>query len=274
MMAVSQVFPAEQQPKLKVTGQGAPILLLHSSLSSHKQWLPLAALLSEQFSLWLPDLQGYGSNKAVAAGVTPEWSLAAEADAIMALLSPEQKNAELILIGHSYGGAVALHLARTQKLNVKAMVLFEPVAFHLLAAESSAEALALTAEVKALSQQIPTLEAWDAARLFVDYWQQKDYFRFLPVRMQQQMAAQVWKVPQDFAALIGEDATQADYARLQMPVLLMRGADSRRAALLVAELLAQSLTQVQTTTLPTGHMGPLTAPELVNQQIMDFLAGL
>lgn len=274
MMTASKRLPAEQQPGLKVTGEGAPILLLHSSLSSHKQWLPLAALLSEQYSLWLPDLQGYGSNKAVAYSATPDWSLAAEADAIMALLTPEQKNAEVILIGHSYGGAVALHLARTQKLNVKAMVLFEPVAFHLLAGESSPEAQALTVEVRALSQQMPALDALDAARLFVDYWQQNDYFRFLPARMQQQMAAQVWKVPQDFAALIGEVATLADYARLQMPVLLMRGADSLRAALLVAELLASGLAQVQTTTLPTGHMGPLTAPELVNQQIIDFLAGL
>lgn len=265
---------AAQHTKFRILGEGQPVLLLHSSLSSHKQWLSLAALLSAKYSLWLPDLQGYGSNKVVSFSAAPDWSLANEADAIVAALSAEQKNSELIVIGHSYGGAVALHLARTHKLKIKAMVLFEPVAFHLLKHESSVEAVALTKEVRALSHQMPELAAADAARLFVDYWQQNDYFRFLPVRMQQQMAGQVWKVPQDFSALINEPASKADYAALQLPVLLLKGTESRRAALLVAELLAQTLPGAQTTALPTGHMGPVTAPDLVNQQIIEFLTGL
>lgn len=261
-------------PALKVVGQGEPILLLHSSLSSHKQWLPLAALLSGHYSLWLPDLQGYGRNSPVVFLQPPQWSLADEADALLASLNAEQKATPLILIGHSFGGALALHLARTGKLKVKALVVFEPVAFHLLAAESDAEAVGLTKEVRALSEQMPGLHAAAAARLFVDYWQQADYFQYLPARMQQQMAAQVWKVPQDFSALIQEPATKTDYAALQMPVLLLRGSQSRRSALLVSELLAQNLPQVQIKTLPTGHMGPVTASELVNQQITAFLAGL
>lgn len=274
-MATDRPALAEQaEQQLKVTGQGDAILLLHSSLSSHKQWLPLAALLSERYSLWLPDLQGYGRNNPVAFSHKPHWSLADEAEALLTSLTPEQKNTPLIIIAHSFGGALALHLARTGKLKVKALLLFEPVAFHLLAAESDAQAVALTAEVRALSEQMPALNVTEAAQLFVDYWQQADYFRHLPARMQQQMAAQVWKVPQDFSALINEPATLTDYAALQMPVLLLCGSESRQSALRVSQLLATSWPQAQITKLPTGHMGPVTASELVNQHIVAFLAGL
>lgn len=264
----------DPEHKLKIIGQGEPVLLLHSSLSSHKQWLPLVALLSERYSLWLPDLQGYGHNNPVAFSQNPDWSLADEADALLASLTQEQKNTPLTLIGHSFGGALALHLARTGKLKVKALLLFEPVAFHLLAAEADAQSVALTAEVRLLSEQMPKLNAEAAAQLFVDYWQQADYFRHLPARMQQQMAGQVWKVPQDFSALINEPATTADYAALQMPVLLLVGSESRQSALRVSQLLATSWPQAQITKLPTGHMGPVTASELVNQHIVAFLAGL
>ncbi len=264
----------EPEQRLKVTGQGEAILLLHSSLSSHKQWLPLAALLSERYSLWLADLQGYGRNSAVVFSQNPVWSLADEAEALLATLTPEQKNTPLIIIAHSFGAALALHLARTGKLKVKALLLFEPVAFHLLAAESDVQAVALTAEVRDLSEQMPALNATEAAQLFVDYWQQADYFRHLPARMQQQMAAQVWKVPQDFSALINEPATTTDYAALKMPVLLLCGSESRQSALRVSELLANSWPRAQITRLPTGHMGPVTAVDLVNQHIVAFLAGL
>ena len=56
----------------------------------------------------------------------------------------------VILIGHSFGGAIALHMARTRPELFKALVLFEPVAFHLF---KTAEP-ALYQQVQQLSQQI------------------------------------------------------------------------------------------------------------------------
>lgn len=259
---------------MKKIGHGSPILCLHSSLSSHKQWLPLVALLSEQYQLWLPDLLGYGSQPAAAVGVYPEHSLAAEADALMRQLPEVATQQPMILIGHSFGGAVALHLARTARLPLKALILFEPVAFHLLAAAVEEEAKTLTAEVVALSEKMPTLPAKDAAQLFVDYWQQQDYFRQLPARMQQQMAGQVWKVTADFQALITEPYRLADYQQIDVPVLLLRGAQSRSSALMITQLLERVLPKVSVQTLDTGHMGPVTAADVVNAQIVNFIRAL
>jgi pimeloyl-ACP methyl ester carboxylesterase len=259
---------------MKIIGLGAPVLLLHSSLSSHKQWLPLAALLSEHHRLLLPDLLGYGRNSAAEFSANPSHSLAIEAAAILAQLPDEVRQQPVILIGHSFGGAVALHLARTAQLKLKALILYEPVAFHLLAASTLAEAKVLTAEVVALSAKMPALPAREAAQLFVDYWQQQDYFQRLPARMQQQMAMQVWKVPQDFSALINEPAMLVDYQQIRCPALLLRGAQSRRSALLISELLQGIWPEASVKTLPAGHMGPVAAAELVNAQIVDFIRAL
>lgn len=259
---------------MKTSGQGQPVLLLHSSLSSHKQWLPLVSLLSEHYQLLLPDLLGYGSNQTAALQQFPTHSLAVEAEALLSQIPSALLQQPMLLIGHSFGGAVALHLARTGKIKLKALILYEPVAFHLLANSADPQANVLTAEVVALSAQMPHLPAWDAARLFVDYWQQQDYFQHLPARMQQQMAAQVWKVPQDFAALIGEPATLADYQPIHCPILLLRGAQSRRSALMITELLQEIWPQASVKTLPAGHMAPVAAAELVNAQIVEFIRAL
>ena len=259
---------------MKIVGQGQPVLFLHSSLSSHKQWLPLVAELTGQYQLLLPDLLGYGSHQAAEFQSETTHSLADEADAVLAQIPSAVDQQPLLVIGHSFGGAVALHLARTAKIKLKALVLYEPVAFHLLAQAKTAEAVALTAEVMALSQQMPYLPAWDAAKLFVDYWQQQDYFQLLPARMQQQMATQVWKVPQDFAALIGEPAMLTDYQQINYPILLLRGFQSRRSALLISELLQGVWPKASVKTLPAGHMGPVAAAELVNAQIIEFIRAL
>lgn len=259
---------------MKIIGQGPPLLLLHSSLSSHKQWLPLATMLSDQYQLLLPDLLGYGSHQAAEFSAQPSHRLDIEGAALMAQLPQALRQSPIVLIGHSYGGAVALHLARTGQLNLRALILYEPVAFHLLASSALAEARELTAEVLALAKSMNVLPAREAAQLFVDYWQQQDYFGQLPVRMQQQMAGQVWKVPQDFSALISEPASLADYQQIQCPILLLRGSQSRRSAILISELLQSIWPNASVKSLPAGHMGPVAAAELVNARIVDFIRAL
>jgi pimeloyl-ACP methyl ester carboxylesterase len=259
---------------MKVIGHGSPVLCLHSSLSSHKQWLPLSGCLSEDYQVWLPDLLGYGSSQQVESQASIQHSLADEAAALLRQLPQEVQQQPIILIGHSFGGAVALHLARTARLKLKAVILFEPVAFHILAASTSPEAISLTAEVVALAEQMLTLGAEDAARLFVDYWQQQDYFKQLPLRMQLQMARQVWKVPHDFHALITESASLLDYQQIAAPILLLRGKQSRDSALMITTLFAEIWPRACVETLDTGHMGPVTAANAVNARIERFIRAL
>lgn len=253
---------------IKISGQGEPILLLHSSLSSHRQWAPLAAQLASlrRFCIVSADLAGYGDEPCP---TEPRpFSLADEVDFLLQRLPNEVKSQSIRVVGHSYGGAVALQLALSSALKVRQLVLFEPVAFHLLKGEPT-----LWHEVTALADELLRLAPPQAAERFIDYWQHLGYFLALPTKMQQAFAAQVGKVSLDFEGLANAPWTLKDYQqRLQLPVWIGSGLRSRQSARRIAQLLAQTLSQVQYAEFSCGHMGPVTDAAVINQAMLEFLS--
>src|SRR5262245_39392119 len=108
-------------------GAGEPVILLHSSAGSSAQWRELAAMLSGRYRVLAPDLYGYGGSPMPPDGA---FTLAHEAEIVRALL--QRAGGAAHLVGHSYGGAVALHVALRYGASVLSLALIEPVAFHLL----------------------------------------------------------------------------------------------------------------------------------------------
>jgi pimeloyl-ACP methyl ester carboxylesterase len=258
---------------LTVVGEGKPVLFLHSSMSSQRQWQPLVVDLREDHCCIVPDLQGYGVPASIIAGsfAGREYQMADEAAALVPLLAELNITEPLTIIGHSFGGALALHLAMTQPFAIANLVLFEPVAFHLLKNNPSSECAGLLAEVQALADHLLELGNQDAARVFIDYWQAPGYFATLPKRMQHTLALQVGKVTLDFQALIGEPLQLQDYQRLTLPTQLLTGEQSRRSAQKISELLHTTIIGSELRSVVTGHMGPVTHPALVNAEIIRFL---
>lgn len=243
------------------------VLMLHSSLSSGRQWQGLKLALKKQYQVLNPDLTGYGNNTS---DYPRPMRLSDEAEHLWPLLEANPAGS-VILIGHSFGGAIALHMARTRPELFKAVVLFEPVAFHLLKTTQPA----LYQQVLQLSQKMLSLDAASAAALFIDYWQGDGYFSHLPDVMQQKLTGQVGKVAADFEALSAEPATLADYATaIRCPVLVLSGEQSQLSAQGLASMLAAALPCVEFRTVKTGHMGPVTDAELVNSVLLEFILRL
>src|SRR5690348_9869377 len=109
-------------------GSGETVLLLHATASSSAQWFDLAGVLRANCHVVAPDLYGYGE--------TDPWpgnrpfALSEEAALADAVLPRDGRPVHLV--GHSYGGAVALRFALQQPERLRSLVLIEPVAFHLL----------------------------------------------------------------------------------------------------------------------------------------------
>ena len=107
--------------------RGDTVVLLHSSASSARQWQPAVAALQAHFSVHAIDFHGHGAR--------PDWQGGAAmtlADEV-ALVEPLLEQAGgAHLIGHSYGGAVALKLATRLPALVRSVVAYEPVLFGLL----------------------------------------------------------------------------------------------------------------------------------------------
>jgi len=241
--------------------------MLHSSLSSGRQWQSLKLALKADYQVLNPDLLGYGNNTA---SYPRPMQLADEAKVLWPLLEGKPAGS-VILVGHSFGGAVALHMVRTRPELFKAVLLFEPVAFHLL---NTADTF-LFQQVQHLSQQMLSVSAEAAAELFIDYWQGAGYFSHLPAVMQQKLSTQVGKVAADFEALSTEPATLAHYAEaITCPVLLLSGEQSQLSAQRLASILAEALPVAEFMQMKTGHMGPVTDTELVNSVLLEFIQRL
>src|SRR5215212_8645123 len=85
-------------------GSGEPVVLLHSSGASGAQWRALAERLSARYRVIAPDLYGYGGTAGWAGRGT--FCLAHEAALVRGLM--ERLDEPAHLVGHSYGGAVAM----------------------------------------------------------------------------------------------------------------------------------------------------------------------
>jgi pimeloyl-ACP methyl ester carboxylesterase len=247
------------------------VVLLHSSMSSKAQWSDLTAQLDAGFRCIAVDLLGYGASPFPAdvdAGYTH--TLAHEVDAVNAAIASRLEPGEAFhLIGHSYGGASALHMARCMPERVLSLTLFEPVAFHLLADEhpARAEIVSVVACINASASDR------DATRIFIDYWNRAGAFDAAPPAAQDKMTGMIAKVKLDFQALLGEQATLADLSALTMPSLVMSGLNSPASTRLLAEALAAALPDATALQTRGGHMGPITHGAVVNPAIVNFLAG-
>src|SRR4051794_38237412 len=89
-------------------GSGQPVVLLHGSACSGRQWRDLTGRLEDRFRVLAPDLHGHGESDAWP-GPAP-LTLAGEAAIVAALANLAGE--PIHLVGHSYGAAVALHFAQ------------------------------------------------------------------------------------------------------------------------------------------------------------------
>lgn len=235
-------------------------------MSSHSQWNQLVAREAGRYRFVAVDLLGYG--RAPFPLEPNGFTLAQEADAVMAAIAAHVDVDEPVhLVGHSYGGATALRLARELGPRVRSLCLFEPVAFHLLAhdAPARAEILAVVAGIEGAATRA------EAARSFIDYWNGAGTFDTLPETQQARFAAQIDKVRLDFQALLGEPATLADCAQLAMPALVLSGSASPRSTRDLAAQLAGALGNADSAQVAGGHMAPITHAAAVNELIGAFL---
>ena len=106
----SQCGATGARPGMLAIGHGEPVVLLHGSMSSKAQWNTLAQQLATQFQAIAIDLQGYGDNSAATARKT--FSVDEEIDLLVTQLDDVVGNRAAHLVGHSYGGLVALRLAQ------------------------------------------------------------------------------------------------------------------------------------------------------------------
>ena len=250
-------------------GSGPAVVLLHSTLSSKNQWKALSALLENEFRVIALDLYGYGDTPMPKKRTG--YTLLDEAELVRSLLDSILPPGEPVhLVGHSYGGAVALRFCHDFPDRVRTLTVFEPVSFHLLDREDPALESVVTMQ-RELDRLIGAGSPDQAAATFLDYWNGAGSFAHFPHRMQKDFASRTAKLALDFSALTRTPLTLDDCRELRLPVTVIVGRSSRIPALRVAQRLSETLPNCTLRWVETGHMGPVTDPELVNPVIVSSL---
>ncbi len=130
----------------RVAGSGPALLLIHGVGANSASWEPVHAMLAQRFTVIAPDLLGHGESDKPRA----DYSLAAFANGMRDLLAALGID-RVTVVGHSYGGGVAMQFAYQYPQLVERIVLVSTggvakdvsIGLRLAALPMASEALAM-----------------------------------------------------------------------------------------------------------------------------------
>ena len=246
------------------------VMLVHSSVSGARQWRRLMEDLKTRFRVRAVNLYGYGK--------TPPWpgkrmqSLADQARLIeMALPAGYQ---DIHLVGHSFGGAVAMKAAAQLGHLIRKLVLLETNPFYLLAQNGHVDAFTEAMELRNCIQYFGGLGDWPtAAERFVDYWSGVGTWRAMPPEWRATFAKALKPNFFEWDAVMTETISLEQWAcLLPRETLIVCDPDTVPPTREIAALLRNANPAWTYKAVPgAGHMAPLTHPELINPLIAEFL---
>jgi pimeloyl-ACP methyl ester carboxylesterase len=250
-------------------GAGEPVILVHCSSASHREWTGLIAAIDSTHRVLAPDLVGYGKSDPWPAGDPFD----AQADVNILLGLANLVDAPVHLVGHSYGGAIALEAARLLGPRVKSLVLIEPVAFHLLRLADRAAEWAEVRDIGAAIQRgVAEGNPRKAASVYMSYWVGRPRWWLMSRKARANVVRTIGKVASEFGLIGRLETPMSAYAAIDAPATLLVGERTRSSARAVIDVLADLLPNARMAELGgAGHMSPLTHPKLVNDLITEHL---
>jgi pimeloyl-ACP methyl ester carboxylesterase len=250
--------------------KGDNVICLHSSMSSSRQWDGLMKRLQNTYRVTALDLHGYGDGPQLAAGTA--FSLDREVEILADTVA--ETDAPIHLVGHSYGGAVAIKAAQTYGHRVRSLTLYEPVVFAALFSVSANQPASVEVSrlIEDIQQDYRCGDLFHAAQRFIDYWSGPGTWANIPPQKKISLSKKIPMVLENFEAVLSEPDALAGLARVQVPTLYLSGMESPTSVQVISELLIQKLPRVDAHQFPgLGHMGPITHSETVNDHIEGFI---
>ena len=253
-------------------GAGEPIVFLHCSAGSSGAWVPVMTELGRDYRVLAPDLLGYGRS----APWSRDVPLASDGElgVLEALLDVIGRPVHVV--GHSYGGTVALSAAQRFPLRVASLTLIEPVAFHLLRRADERDGWR---EIAALAERHLALigEGRDAAaaEAFVTYWSGPKAWQQMPDAVRDSAVRSAAKVAAEWLLMFTAEDDLDAIAGIGAPTLLICGGRTRMPARRVVEILRQALPRARHHEIAgADHMSPLTHPANIAEAIRRHVVSI
>ncbi len=238
-------------------GEGAPILCIHGTSSSALMWGDAVATLARIGRVIVYDRRGHTRSE------RPEpyerTSVSEHADDAAALLDALRAT-PAIVIGRSYGGAVALDLAMRHPAHVRALVLLEPAPLTAL----SRAMAALEERVRGRARDVAASDGPDAVgRAFIGEVLGPSAWDSFPEPIRRMFSDNSAAI---LAELDGEPPAidAAALAGIDKPTLVVAAADSHDAFRAVTDTIVAAMPDAHLVHVAGGHLVSPADPAVIS----------
>jgi pimeloyl-ACP methyl ester carboxylesterase len=245
------------------------VVLLHGSAGSGALWRHTKSALQPLYRCIAPDLIGYGTSAPWPTDAS--FDLDAELRALEPLL--QCCASTFHLVGYSYGGVLALHLALENPLRVHSLTLIEPVFFAALKYAGDWTSYFQFCHLR--DEFVSTLAQGDrelAMRRFLDFWMGNDAWTRLSTETRVNMLKAADKIVLDWQASFAADPGRARLSTLAVRTMLVRGSDSPRPMCSLVEALNAIMPGSERIVMEgANHLLPLTHASALTSAILSSL---
>jgi pimeloyl-ACP methyl ester carboxylesterase len=250
------------------SGTGPAVLFLPGSYSTLAVWRPIIRLLPPGMRFVCTSLCGYGGTHDPRTPV--DFGIAHLVEMVRSFAG--HIGQPLHLVGHSFGGTVALAAALSEKIPVASLALFEANPMPLVRDTDGGQIYRDTLHMsQAFEAAVHAGEA-DAPRRVIDFWGGTGAYARMPESVQAYCRQTAAVNVLDWHTDMTMPVTAQDLTRLTCPVLLVRGEHANAAMVQVTDVLHKVLPNVQHAVVPgAGHFLVTTHPAQCAQLLGPFL---
>jgi pimeloyl-ACP methyl ester carboxylesterase len=253
------------------TGDGTTVVFVHGSNTDHRIWTVHAEIVGERFRVVAPTQRYFGT------GPWPDdgrrFSVETHADDL-AEFCERLELTPAALVGWSYGAAVCLAMAMRHPPVAASLVLYEPaLATHVFEPEEHRDAADDRSAMSGAARDAASCGHDDAAlRAFMDgVNDQLGAFDGLHEDVRRVMTDNARMLRLLFAAP-APSVTCADLARIDVPVTVLVGDDSRAFYAIAARWAARCVPEAELITVPGArHLWPVQEPEAFARAVLGVL---
>ena len=218
-------------------GTGQTVVLVPGSCSTGAAWRPVIAAWDGQFRTVTTSLLGYGGT--AERRTASDCSIAHEAEALESVV--RRAGGRVHLVGHSFGGLVALAVALRNRVPLASLSILEAPAAEVL--REAGEEQHYRAFRQMTEVYFGTFENGDAQAIstMIDFYGGPGTFASWPPRVRAYAVETTPVNILDWASAFGFPLVAEALATVRLPVLILRGGASHPAVQRANELLCELL---------------------------------